>query len=208
MDAHLLNDDSYVSFLGEKKTFLGRFLPGDSGAWTNTILMWTHLISNLKYLLYLNRNALFEEVFLSCWFVKGWRVGCGGWGVAWLNIQTGKRLVVLSATCWCCNKKKKNKQYKYFAVQTIGNRVGFTQKHHHMHSTIGNWLLEISYAYCHIDIFQRARECFLSTWWPLSSLQFHNFLSLQLNSCNGPLNAIEKTLSVLWNAFNIDTSAN
>ncbi len=44
----------------------------------------------------------------------------------------------------------------------------------------------------------------LSTWWLFIPLQFHYFFHLQLNSCNDTLNPIEKTLSVLWNAFNVE----
>lgn len=55
-----------------------------------------------------------------------------------------------------------------------------------------------------LAVFRDSLWMILSTWWLFISPPFHYFLYLQLNSCNGTLNAIEKTLSVRWNAFNVE----
>lgn len=55
-----------------------------------------------------------------------------------------------------------------------------------------------------LAVFRDSLWMIVSTWWLFISLPFHYFLYLQLNSCNGTLNAIEKTLSVRWNAFNVE----
>lgn len=68
--------------------------------------------------------------------------------------------------------------------------------------------LDTNYAYWHTDSVQKELvndfEYSLAIRFSAVSLQFHYFFYLQLNLCNGTLKAIEKTLSVLWNAFNVE----